>query len=75
MSPAVAPAAGDGIRQKIRYSLLFFNFLKLHHFVRRFRPVHRQFQPAAVLAGPGAVVNVQDLPLFRAVRLLENTVV
>ena len=75
LSQAVAPAAGDGIRQKIRYSLLFFNFLKLHHFVRRFRPVHRQLQSAAVLAGPGTVVNVQDLPQFRAVRLLENTVV
>ena len=74
LSQAVAPAAGDGIRQKIRYSLLFFNFLKLHHFVRRFRPVHRQLQSAAVLAGPGTVVNVQDLPQFRAVRLLENTV-
>ena len=66
---------GDGIRQKIRYSLLFCNFLKLHHFVRRFRPVHRQLQSAAVLAGPGTVVNVQNLPPFRAVRLLENTVV
>ena len=72
---------GRGSRGRGRYlpkNPLFALILQLFEappLCRRFRPVHRQLQSAAVLAGPGTVVNVQDLPPFRAVRLLENTVV